>query len=95
MPVQHCLDCNATMKATETVCWACGSEVKPPDLPMGLGKRFAGLINFMFILSLVVTVASLFTDLMPPFLRCATVSAVLFLVKSSAGQMTDREKKRT
>ena len=62
---------------------------------MDLGHRFASVINFFFIFSLVVTVASMFTDLMPPFLRCAAVSAVLFLVKSSAMQMREKDKKRS
>jgi hypothetical protein len=92
MSLQRCLDCNSTMKSNETVCWACGSVMQPKELPSGLGHHFVTFINFFFIFSLIVTVASLFTDLMPPFVRCATVSAVLFLVKSSAGQMMEKKK---
>jgi hypothetical protein len=92
MPLHRCLDCNATMKADETACWACGSAAKPKDQSAGLGRGFATFINFFFILSLVVTVASLFTDMMPPFLKCATVTGVLFLVKSSMGQMMEKKK---
>jgi hypothetical protein len=92
MPLHKCPDCNSTMKADETACWACGSVIKPKELPLGLGRRFSTFINFFFLVSLVVTVASLFTDMMPPFVRCATVSAVLFLVKSSAGQMMEKKK---
>lgn len=92
MALQHCLDCNATMKSDETVCWACGSITKPKELPLGLGHRFASLINFLFIISIVFTVASMFTDFVPPFGRCITVTLVLLLVKSSAGQMMEKRK---
>jgi len=92
MAIHHCLDCNSTMKADETVCWACGSAVKPPDMPVGLGQRFSSLINFFFIISVVVTIASLFFDAAPPFVRSITVTVVLFLVKSSATQMLERKK---
>jgi hypothetical protein len=95
MPLQRCRDCNATLKAEETVCWACGSAVEPKDVPFSLNRRFSGFINFLFIVSLLITIASLFTDMMPPFMRCATVTAVLFLVKSSATQMLDKERKKS
>jgi hypothetical protein len=95
MALEHCHDCNATMKVGETACWACGSAVKPKDLPPGLGSRFATAINFFFIISLVFTVASLFTDMAPPFLRCLTVTVVLYLVRSTAGQMMEKEKKKS
>jgi hypothetical protein len=91
MPIHKCLDCNATMKAEETTCWACGSVIKTQDLPMGL-SRFVTFINVFFLVSLVATLASIFTDMMPPFMRCAAVTAVLFLVKSSAKQMLDKRK---
>ena len=92
MAIHHCRDCNSTMKEGETTCWACGSVVKPPELPLGLGRRFASLINFFFIVSLVLSVASLFFDATPPFSKCITVTLVLFLVKSSASQMLERKK---
>ena len=95
MPLDHCRDCNSTLKAGETVCWACGSAVAPKDATISLNRRFSGFINFLFIVSLVITIASLFTSLMPPFLRCAAVTAVLFLVKSSAAQMLDKERKKS
>ncbi|HLH38454.1 MAG TPA: hypothetical protein VKX39_04845 [Bryobacteraceae bacterium] len=93
MAIHRCLDCNSTIKDSEKRCWACGSEIKPRDTAPKLSARFASAINFFFILSLVVTAASMFTDLMPPFLRCATVSGVLFLVRSSAGEMAQKKRK--
>lgn len=92
MALERCLDCNATVKPDETVCWACGSMIKPKELPLGLGHHFASLINFLFIISIVFTVASMFTDFVPPFGRCITVTLVLLLVKSSAGQMMEKRK---
>ncbi len=93
MALHRCLDCNATIKDSETRCWACGSEVPPREAAPNLSARFAAVINVFFLLSLAVTAASLFTDLMPPFLRCATVSGVLFLVRSSAGEMAHKKRK--
>ena len=95
MALRRCLDCNSTIKNDETSCWACGSQVAPKDVASGLGTGFAKFINVFFIVSLVITVASMFTDMMPPFTRCAAVSLVLFLVRSSAGQMADKERKKS
>lgn len=61
---------------------------------MSLNRRFSGFINVLFIVSLLITIASLFTSIAPPFIRCAAVTAVLFLVKSSATQMLDKERKK-
>ena len=94
MAIHKCLDCNSTVKDSETHCWSCGSVIERKDVASGLGVGFAKFINFFFILSLVITVASMFTDMMPPFMSCATVSLVLFLVRSSAGQMTEKAKKK-
>ena len=95
MAIHRCRDCNSTVKADETSCWACGSAIERKDVASGLGSRFAKFINFFFVVSLVITVASMFTDMMPPFMRCAAVSLVLFLVKSSAGQMAEKERKKS
>jgi len=95
MALHRCLDCNSTIKDDEKSCWSCGTVVERKDAASGLGVGFAKFINFFFILSLVVTVASMFTDMMPPFMRCATVSLVLFLVRSSAGQMADKQKRKS
>ena len=95
MALDRCRDCNSTLKPEETVCWACGSAVEPKQVPLSLNKSFSSFINFLFIVSLIMTVASLFTNMMPPFMRCATVTAVLFLVKSSATQMLEKERKKS
>jgi len=92
MAINRCLDCNATIKDTEEICWACGSKVRSTKDPVSIHQRFSTIVNFCFIFSAVITVGSLFLDVMPPFGRCLTVTVVLLLVKSSAAQMMEREK---
>jgi len=92
MAIHKCFECNSTMKSDETACWACGAERRQKDLPTGMGQRFASVIGILFIISALMTVASLFLPATPPFSRCITVTLILLLVKSSAGQMLDKKK---
>jgi hypothetical protein len=91
--MEKCLDCNSTLKKEETECWSCGHPVARADTHAKMGGRFGMVINFFFILSAVMTVASLFFDATPPFTRCITATLVLFLVKSSMGQMLQKNEK--
>lgn len=90
--MDHCRDCNATIKPDETVCWSCGSVCQQNVGASSFGKGFAGLINVAFLISAAITVASLFFDATPPFSKCMTATIILLLVKSSADQMLEKKK---
>ncbi len=81
------------MKRGETECWSCGHMVKGADSGGKAGGAFSKVISGLFILCCVMTVASLFFDATPPFSRCITATVVLFLVKSSMGQMLHKNEK--
>ena len=88
----RCRDCNSTIKPGETTCYGCGSKLETGDsAKTAFGKKFAVGINIAFILSGVLTVASLFFDATPSFTKCVTTTLVLFLAKSSAQQMTEKK----
>jgi hypothetical protein len=90
--MNHCRECNATMTKTETVCLGCGSELEVETRADRLGGRFRVVIKVLFIVSALLTIASLFFDATPPFSRCAITTLVLLVVMSSADQMTERKK---
>jgi hypothetical protein len=93
MALDHCLECNSTMKSDETICWACGSAARQKDAPTGLGQFFSSTITVLFYISAGITVASLFFDATPPFTKCIIVTLILLFVKSSAAQMLEKKKK--
>jgi hypothetical protein len=90
--MEKCMDCNSTLKRGETECWACGSAVIVADGGSKLSGGFASLINFFLYLAGIMTVVSLFWDATPPFSRCVVATLVLFLAKSSMGQMAYKKK---
>ncbi len=91
--MEKCLDCNSTLKKGETECWSCGHIVAGSQPSSKMGGHFSKLINFFLYLCGAMTVASLFFDATPPFSRCITATLVLFLVKSSMGQMLQKDDK--
>ena len=91
MSLHRCTQCSATLKPAEAECYACGTVVLHGDDPKALfAKRFSKGITVLFFLSSAFTLASLFLDSMPPFVDCAAITGILGLVRSSAGQMTER-----
>ncbi len=89
--LRRCRDCNSTLTNTETLCFTCGAAV-PRELGSMLGRRFTKLITYSFFGSAVLTVASLFFDFTPSFIKCLASTLVLLLVKSSADQMFEKKK---
>jgi len=87
----RCLACNGILKAGESTCYACGDEVPKAVAANPWNKKFSFFINCFFVASLLLTVASFFTDRTPPFSICIAVSVILLFVKRSADQL--REKK--
>lgn len=75
------------MHKSEIRCFMCGSQVPPDPSKVSLQQRFFTIVKVSLIVSVVMTVAAIFTDLGPSFTRCMVVTIVLGLVKNSAHQM--------
>ena len=85
----RCLQCNGSLRREETSCFVCGAPV-PEDHPKSpFRERCRTAIKIAFYFSLALTVASIFTDLTPSFIKCSAATVVLRLVKSSADQMAE------
>ena len=84
-----CLTCQATLQKHETKCFLCGTEVVPDTKKLTLLERFNSGAKVALIVSSLLTVASLFTNVAPPFIKCMVATVILYLVKSSAQQMWD------
>jgi hypothetical protein len=55
-----------------------------------LQERACSWLKVAVVISSVMTVASLFTDFTPSFVKCAVATLILGLAKSSAVQMAER-----
>jgi hypothetical protein len=91
--MDKCRDCNSTLMAGELECYNCGASATVKDSAQTVfGKRFRSFLNVAFFASALMTVASLFVDFMPPFMRCLMLTFILLLIRSSAGQMMDKKR---
>jgi polyferredoxin len=91
--MEKCRDCNGTLMKDELKCFNCGRVVQTQDSAQTVfGKRFSSFLNVAFIASALLTVASLFFDFTPPFMRCLMLTVLLLLVRSSAAQMMEKKK---
>jgi hypothetical protein len=88
--MEHCRQCNSTLKPEEKECYSCGSAVPERNPKPAFSQRFQTAVKFLFIGSAIVTAVSLFTDI--PFFRCFAATLVLFLVKNSADNMAESKK---
>lgn len=77
------------MHKDEKKCFLCGSDVAPDKTKVTLKERFASAVKVALIISAAMTVASLFTDYVPSFVKCMVITVVLGLVKNSAQQMKE------
>ena len=84
--MEHCLECNSTLKSDERECWGCGAIIPDKNAKASYNERFRRVVQVMFLIFLVLTVASLFLDALP-FWRCVAALVVIYLVKSSADYM--------
>ena len=91
--MQRCANCNCTLGKTEVACYTCGTPVKPSTTGSDFIRRFSTLLKFAFFASAGLTVASLFVDMTPPFMKCLFTTITILVVKSSADQMTERKGK--
>ena len=92
--MERCAQCNSTLAKAEKVCWACDAKVLEKNPKTTLHERFHSLINGLFIVFTLLTVAALFlpTGYVPSFYKCAAGLVVLYLVRSSIQNMTDAKK---
>jgi len=95
--MNHCRECNATMTKTETVCLGCGSALEVKTGTDQVGQGFRVVIKILFIISAIMTVASLLVPSslipgLPSLSKCMVSTLVLLIVKSSADQMMERKK---
>lgn len=77
------------MHKDEKKCFLCGSDVIPDRTKVTLQQRFTSAVKVALIISAAMTVASLFTDYVPSFVKCMVITVVLGLVKNSAQQMKE------
>jgi hypothetical protein len=89
--MNKCGSCNGTLKDDEKSCFQCDTPVPPREVKVSLQQRFRSVIKVVFIISAIMTVASLFFDFTPSFIKCMVATMVLALVKSSAEQMSQSE----
>ena len=88
--MEHCLQCNSTLKPEEKECYSCGSAVPERNPKPTFSQRFQTAVKFLFIGSAAMTAVSLFTDM--SFFKCFAATLVLFLVKNSADHMCESKK---
>ena len=92
--MQRCRACEATMTPAELHCLRCGTSATREDPRLNFQLRCRTGIKCLFVVSAVMSVASLFISLGPSFITCVAATFVLFLVKTSADQMLfDHDKK--
>jgi hypothetical protein len=85
-----CTSCNGSLREDETVCFLCDTPVPPSKTKITIPERFLTVIKITFIISAIMTVASLFFDFTPSFTKCMVATMVLGLAKSSADQMAQK-----
>jgi hypothetical protein len=92
--MERCLQCNSTLAKDEKICWACNSAVREKNPKTTLHARFHSLINGLFILFAVLSVAALLTPegYTPSFMKCVSGLLVIALVRSSIQNMTEAKK---
>ena len=86
--MQRCLQCNSTLRRDEKVCYSCNTAAPEKNPKKPLTDRLRIVINAVFILFAVLTVAALVTGMLP-FWKCFAGLAVLYLVKNSADNMAE------
>jgi hypothetical protein len=86
--VTKCVTCHGTMHKEEKRCFLCGTNVAPDPNQVTLRQRFSSGVKGALIVSVVMTIASIFTDnYTPSFMKCMILTVILGLVKNSANQM--------
>src|SRR5947209_4481377 len=87
--MSRCTQCNGSLKKGETTCFVCGSAVPEEHPKTPFRERLRTMIKIAFFGSALLTIASLFTDLGPSFVKCFGATVILLFVKNSADQMSE------
>jgi hypothetical protein len=92
--MERCMQCNSTLAKDEKICWACNSAVAEKNPKTTMHARFHSLINGLFILFAILSVAALLTPegYTPSFMKCVAGLLVIALVRSSIQNMTEAKK---
>ncbi len=90
--MDRCRECHATLKSDETSCFTCGSVRRPRHEKPTPIMRWATASKVLFILSGLLTVASLFFDATPSFIKCLATTIIFMFVNRSAEQMAEKQK---
>ena len=86
--MDKCRSCNGSLKEGEVTCFQCDQPVPPKKEKIPISARFQTVAKIMFIACAVMTVASLFFDFTPSFIKCMVATMIMGLVKSSSDQMS-------
>jgi hypothetical protein len=88
--IERCHSCHNTLKPEETVCYTCASPRRIRDPKPSPMQRCAGVIKVLFVISCLLTVASLFLPATPKFVTCFATTVVLMFVNRSAQAMSEK-----
>ena len=91
--MSRCERCGSSLRKDEMKCFTCGAVVEKKNEGPTLTQRFRSITKLMFFGAVALTVASLFTDFVPSFWKCAAATVILHLVSSSAAQMSESSSK--
>jgi len=86
----RCVDCNATIKADELECYACGTPVEGRRKSK-FSSGLSALVTFLFFGSFLLTIASLFLENMPSVSQCLMVNVVLLVIRCTSGEMVSKK----
>jgi len=89
--MSKCRNCSGTLRNGETSCFICGSPVPPEKRQVTFRDRFRTGVKIGFFFCGGLTIASLFSDMGPSFVKSLVATLILMLVKSSADQMAETQ----
>ena len=85
-----CRNCGGRLCKGETKCFTCEAPVneQKSNREVNMGRLRVGL-TIAFFVCLGLTIASIFMDVGPSFVKCAAATVILHFVKESAVQMSE------
>ncbi len=85
-----CRNCGNRVTKNETKCFTCEAPVEQKQSTREVNlQRFRQVVSVLFIVCILLTIGSLFTDVGPSFWKCAAATVILHFVKTSAVQMSE------
>jgi hypothetical protein len=87
-----CLNCGGRLCKNEVKCFTCEMPVREEKTQTAVNLGRARLIlSILFFFCLGLTIISIFTDITVSFGKCASATVILFVVKESAVQMSEKK----